>query len=81
MLFNYPTLNFDILHSVSNDRYADGNDIRLVNLAPIASFSSYQVTTSSGKHLENISPAHIVFLMYKLIMSTKDSDDLSVGFE
>ena len=39
------------------------------------------MTTSSGKHLEDISHAHIVSLMYKLITSSKDSDDLSIGFD
>ena len=39
------------------------------------------MTTSSGKHLEDISPAYIVSLMYKLIRSAKDSDDLSNGFD
>ena len=39
--------------------YVDGNDIRLVNLCPIALFSNYKLTTSSGKQLEDISHAHI----------------------
>ena len=57
-------------------RYSpDANDIRLVNLGPIALFSNYKLTTSSGKHLEEISHAHIVSLMYKLLTSSKDSDD------
>ena len=38
------------------------------------------MTTSSGKHLEDINHSHIVSLMYKLITSSKDSDDLSIGF-
>ena len=61
--------------------YVDANDIRLVNLGPIALFSNYKLTTSSGKHLEEISHAHIVSLMYKLLTSSKDSDDLSIGFD
>ena len=64
-----------------NFRYADGNDIRLVNLGLIALFSSFILTTSSGKHLEDVSHAHIVSLMYKLITSSKDNDELSIGFE
>ena len=36
---------------------------------------------SSGKHLENIDHAHIVSLMYKLLTSSKGSDDLSIGFD
>ena len=54
-------LNFDVLHAATGNRYADGDDIRLVIFAPIASFSSYKLTTSCGKHLEDISLAHIVF--------------------
>ena len=63
LLNSYLDLNFDVLHAVTNNRYTDGNDIRLVNLAPIALFSNYKLTTSSGKHLEDISHAHIVSLM------------------
>ena len=37
------------------------------------------MTTSSGKHLEDISHAHIVSLKYKLITIAKDSDVLSIG--
>ena len=31
-------LNFDVLDSATNNRYADGDDISLVNLGPIALF-------------------------------------------
>ena len=49
-------------------------------MGPIALFSNCKLTTSSGKHLEEISLAHIVSLMYKLLTSSKESDDLSSGF-
>ena len=81
LLNSYLDLNFDVLHASNNNRYVDANDIRLVNLGPIALFSNYKLTTSSGKHLEEISHAHIVSLMYKLLTSSKDSDDLSIGFD
>ena len=81
LLNSYLELNFDILHAATNNRYADGNDIRLVNLGPIALFSNYKLTTSSGKHLGNIDHAHIVSLMYKLITSSRGSDDLSICFD
>ena len=81
LLNSYLELNFDVLHAGTNNRYADGNDIRLVNLGPIGLFSNYKLTTSSGKHLENIDHAHIVSLMYKLLSSSKVSDDLSIGFD
>ena len=81
LLNSYIELNFDVLRADNSNRYVDANDIRLVNLGPIALFSNYKLTTSSGKHLEEISHAHIVSLMYKLLTSSKDSDDLSTGFD
>ena len=81
LLNSYLELNFDVLHTATNNRYADGDDIKLVNLGPIALFSNYKLTTSSGKHLENIDHAHIVSLMYKLITSNRGSDDLSIAFD
>ena len=44
-------------------------------------FSNFKLTTSSGKRFEDISHAHLVSLMYKLITSSKDSDDLSIKFD
>ena len=81
LLNSYLELNFDVLRVDNSNRYVDANDIRLVNLGPIALFSNYKLTSSSGKHLEEISHTHIVSLMYKLLTSSKDSDDLSIGFD
>ena len=81
LLNSYLELSYDVLHAATNNRYANGNDIKLVNLGPIALFSNYKLTTSSGKHLENIDHAHIVSLMYKLLTSSRGSDDLSIGFD
>ena len=81
LLNSYLELDFDVLHAGTNNRYVDGKNIRLVNLGPIALFSNYKLTTSSSKHLENIDNAHIVSLMYKLLTSSKGSDDLSIGFD
>ena len=81
LLNSYLDLNFEVIKKDDNSRYANGNDIRLVNLSPIALFSNFKLTTSSGKHLEDISHAHLVSLMYKLITSSKDSNDLSIGFD
>ena len=60
-------LDFDVLHAATNNRLPiiiDGNDRRLVNLGPIATFSNHKSTTSTGKHLDDSNPAHIVSLMY-----------------
>ena len=65
LLNSYLDLYFDVSHAATNNTYADGNDIRLVSLRPIALVSIYMLTTSSGKHLENVSHAHFLSLMYK----------------
>ena len=79
LLNSYLDLNFDVIKKAFDFRYGNGNDI--VNLGPIALFSSFELTTNRGKHLEDISHAHLVSLMYKLITSSKTSDDLSIGFD
>ena len=81
LLNSYLDLNFEVIKKDDDSRYGNGNDIRLVNLAPIALFNSFKLTTSSAKHLEEVSHAHLVSLMYKLITSSKNSDDLSIGFD
>ena len=81
MLKSYFEIYFDVIHAATKNRYADGNDKRLVNLGPIASFSNYKLTTASGKHLEVIEQAHNVSLMYKLLTSASDTNDLSIGFD
>ena len=63
------------------DMQMELTDIWLINLGAIALFSNFKLTTSSEKHLENIDHAHIVSLMYKLLTSSRDSDDLSIGFD
>ena len=80
-LKSYLDLNFDVLHAATNNRYLDNDDIWLINLAAIALFSSFKLTTISRKHLENIDHAHIVSLMYKLSTSSRDSDDSSICFD
>ena len=60
MLNSYIDIKFDVLRAAAGNRYADDDDVRLVNLGPIALFSNYKLTTSSSKHLQNISHARIV---------------------
>ena len=81
LLNSYIEINFDVLKATTSNRYANTDDIPLIILGPIALFSNYKLTTSSGKHLENIDHAHIISLMYKLLSSSRDSDDLSIGFD
>ena len=81
MLNSYLDLNFNVLHAAIGNRYVANNDIRLVNLGPIALFSKNKLTASSGKQFEDISHARIVSLMYKLMTLSKVSDDLSIGFD
>ena len=81
LLNSFHDLNFEVIKKADDSRYGNGNDIKLVNLGPIALFSNFKLTTSSVKHLEDISHAHLVSLMYKLITSNKGSDDSSIGFD
>ena len=73
--------NFDVLHAATNNRFIDGDDIRLVNEGPIALFSNYKLKSRSGKHIEEFNHAHIACLLYKLITSARNTDDLSIGFD
>ena len=81
MLNSYLELNSKVIKKTDNSRYGDGNDIRIINLGPIALFSIFKITTSSGKHLEVISHVRIVSLMYKLKTNAKDFYDFSIGFD
>ena len=63
----YLERNFDVLHAATNNRYADDNDIRLVNLGPIALFSKFKLRTSSVKQLENIEHGHFGIIYYQLL--------------
>ena len=74
-------LNFELIKKADKSGFANGNNIRLNNLGPIALFSLFKSTTLSSKHLEDISHVHIVSIMYKLITSAKDSEDLSIVFD
>ena len=80
LLISYLVSNFDVLHAASNERYVEGKDIRLINSGPIALFRNYKLTTSSGKHLEDISHAHIVSIMKKSQTAATDIGVLSVIF-
>ena len=49
-LKNYLDSNFDVIDAATNNRYVDGDDIWLINLALNALFSNFNLTTTSGKH-------------------------------
>ena len=40
LLNSHSDVNFDVIYAATINRYADKNDIRLVNLGPIALFSN-----------------------------------------
>ena len=81
LLNSYLELNFDVIKASTTDRYVDADDIRLVNLGAIALFSIYKLVTHPSKHLEEVTNAHPACLIYKVITSSKDSDDLCIGFD
>ena len=63
LLKSYLELYFEVIKKAYDSRYGDGNETRLVNPGAFALFSIFKLTTSSGKHLEDISHAHIVSLL------------------
>ena len=81
LLISYLESNSEVIEKADKSRFANGNDIRLINLGATALFSNFNLITSSGKHLEDISQGHNFSLMYKLITSSGGSDGLSIGFD
>ena len=77
---SFISLEFEVLKN-NDTRFADGDEIGLVNFGPISLFSEAKLTTSSGKHLEKVDTLHLISLMYKLLTSTKSTSQLMYGFE
>ena len=78
---SYLEIDFSVTHRAGGHaRYVDDDHIRLVNLGPIALFNKYRLASSSGKELEEIDNARVICLMHNLLSSSRDSDDLSIGF-
>ena len=77
---SFISLEFEVLKN-NNTRFADGDEISLVNFGPISLFSEAKLTTSSGKHLEKVAKLHAVSLIHKLLTSTKSTSQLMYGFE
>ena len=76
---SYNQLNFNVTHRAGvHARYADGDHIRLVSLGSV--FFCNRLSSSSGKEIEEIDNAQGICLLRKLISSSRDSDDLSIGF-
>ena len=80
MLDSRLDLSFDVLHAATGNSSINGDNVRIINFGPTAFFSNYDLTSSSGKHQKSIDYAHIVFLKFKLLISARESDDLSIGF-
>ena len=74
------SLEFEVLQN-DDTRYADGDQISLINFGPVALFSEAKLTTSSGKHSEKVDILHIISIMHKLSTSTQYTSELLYGFE
>ena len=79
--YGYLDLNFEVVITADNSRYANGNVIRLVHLGPLAFFGNNRLTTGLGKTSEDVRQAHIVTFNYKLMTSSAQDDNLSIGFD
>ena len=78
---SYLELDFSVTQRAgAHARYEDGDFLRLVNLGPIALTNKYSLTSSFGKEIEEIDKAHAICLLHKLISSSRDSHNLSIGF-
>ena len=63
LLNSFLDLNFAVLHAATGNRFVDNDDIRLVNLGPIAFLNSYKLTITSSRRNLEVSHGHIVCLM------------------
>ena len=77
---SFISLEFEVLKN-DNTRYADGDEISLVNFGPVVLFSEAKLTTSSGKHLEKVDNLHPISLMIKLLTSGSQTSQFLYGFE
>ena len=77
---SYISVEFEVLTN-NNTRYADGDEINLVNFGPVALFSEAKRVTCSGKHLEKIDNLHPICLMYILLTSQQQTSQLMYWFE
>ena len=77
---SFISVEFEVLKN-DNTRYANGDEINMVNFGPVALFSESKLTTSSGKHLEKIDNLHPICLMYKCWTSSQQTSQLMYGFE
>ena len=77
---SYLEIFFIVTHRAGGQAgYADGDHTRLTNLVRFALLISFGLNSGRGKEIEELDNAHIICLMYKLISSSKDSEDLSIG--
>ena len=77
---SFISVEFEVLKN-DDTRYADSDEISLVNFGSVALFSETKLTTSSGKHLEKVDKLHPICLMYKCLTSSQQTSQLMYGFE
>ena len=78
---SYLELENNVTHTAGGQiRKRDGDHKGLINLGSNALRSEYTLTNSSASEKEKNYIAHNIFLMYKLILTSTGSDNLSIGF-
>ena len=63
LLKSYLDIKIEVIKKACKSRHANDNDTKLVDPGPIALFSNFNLNSSSGKHLEDMSQALLVSLM------------------
>ena len=78
---SYLELDVNVSHGAGGHaRYVDGDHLRLVNLSLNTLLNKYRLTSSSWKEIEEIDNPHVICLLCSLLLSSRDSDDLSIRF-
>ena len=78
----YIEFHFALTHNAApHDDCVTADDLRLVSSASFSLFSENQLNSSIGRHLEPIEYAHAVCLIYKIIPSSRDTNNLWIRFD
>ena len=77
---SYISLEFEVLKN-DDTRYADGDEISLVNFGLVVLFGEAKLVTSSEKQLEKVDNLHPICLMHELLTSNQQTSQLMYGFE
>ena len=78
---SYLETHFEANQDVDADEnFTNATNIRLNTLVPIASFSSFKLSTTSAKQLETIGYTRLICLLCRVITSLRKHKNCSIDF-